>query len=158
MSTANSTPTDALRAHSDRIAEIVDKLGAGTVAVLGRRGAIASGAVWRVGLVVTAAHVFRRTPAALTLVDGAGASRAATLVGIDSSTDLALFRLADEDAVTPLALTEPAPVRAGRTADPTLVPGGCSWRTRGWRSAWSTTPVTKRSTAYSACSASRQTC
>ena len=69
MSTANSTPSDALRAHSDRVAEIVDKLGAGTVAVLGRRGAIASGCVWRAGLVVTAAHVFRRTPAALTLLD-----------------------------------------------------------------------------------------
>ena len=118
MSTANSAPTDALRAHSDRIAEIVDKLGAGTVAVLGRRGAIASGAVWRVGLVVTAAHVFRRTPAALSLVDGAGASRAATLVGIDSSTDLALFRLADADAdaLTPLPLAEPASVRAGHFA------------------------------------------
>ena len=97
MSTANSTPTDALRAHSDGIAEIVDTLGAGTVAVLGRRGAIASGCVWRAGLVVTAAHVFRRTPAALTLVDAAGASLAATLVGIDSSTDLALFRLADAE-------------------------------------------------------------
>jgi len=116
MSTANSAPTDALRAHSDRIAEVVDKLGAGTIAVLGRRGAIASGAVWRPGLVVTAAHVFRRTPAALTLVDAAGASRAATLVGIDSSTDLALFRLADADAVTPLSLAEAAPVRAGHFA------------------------------------------
>ena len=73
MSTADSTPPDALRAHSDRIAAIVDKLGASTVAVLGRRGAIASGCVWRSGLVVTAAHVFRRTPAALTLLDGAGA-------------------------------------------------------------------------------------
>ena len=80
------------------------------------RGAIASGSVWRVGLVVTAAHVFRRTPAALTLVDGAGASRAATLVGIDSSTDLALFRLADADAVRPLLLAEAAPVRAGHFA------------------------------------------
>jgi len=99
MSTANTPPIDALRVHSDRIAVIVDQVGAGTVAVLGRRGAIASGCVWRAGLVVTAAHVFRRTPAALTLVDAAGTSRAATLVGIDSSTDLALFRLAEEGAV-----------------------------------------------------------
>src|SRR6185369_5273135 len=44
------------------------------------------------------------------------ASRAATLVGIDSSTDLALFRLADADAVTPLPLAEAAPVRAGHFA------------------------------------------
>jgi len=116
MSTADSTATDALRAHSDRIAGIVDTLGAGTVAVLGRRGAIASGSVWRTGLVVTAAHVFRRTPAALTLVGAGGASRAATLVGIDSSTDLALFRLADADALTPLTLGQAAPVRAGHFA------------------------------------------
>ena len=116
MSTADPTAADALRAHSDRIASIVDQLGAGTVAVLGRRGAIASGCAWRRGLVVSAAHVFRRTPAALTLVDAAGTSRAATLVGIDSSTDLALFRLADEDAVAPLRLVAPAPVRAGHFA------------------------------------------
>jgi S1-C subfamily serine protease len=116
MSTADSAPTSALRAHSDRIAEIVDQLGAGTVAVVGRRGALASGCVWRAGLVVTAAHVFRRTPAALTLVDATGASRAATLAGIDSSTDLAVFRLAEADAVAPLRLTPAAPVRAGHFA------------------------------------------
>jgi hypothetical protein len=50
------------------------------------------------GLVVTAAHVFRRAPAAITLVGGDGKSVEATLVGIDSSTDLALFRLAVSDA------------------------------------------------------------
>ena len=116
MSTPDSAPTDPLRAHSDRIARIVDEVGAATVAVIGRRGAIASGCVWRPGLVVTAAHVFRRTPAALTLVDAAGKSRAATLVGIDSSTDLALFRLADENALAPLPAGAPAPVRAGHFA------------------------------------------
>lgn len=87
---------DPLRAHSDRIAGLVDRTGAATVAVLGRRGAIASGCVWRPGLVVTAAHVFRRTPAALALVDASARSLPATLVGIDSATDLALFRLADD--------------------------------------------------------------
>jgi S1-C subfamily serine protease len=109
-------PGDPLRAHSDRMAAIVDEVGSAALAVLGRRGAIASGSVWRDGLVVTAAHVFRRTPAALTLVDGAGASRAATLVGIDSSTDLAVFRLADSNGMTPLPLGSAAPVRAGHFA------------------------------------------
>jgi len=108
--------SDPLRAHSDRMAAIVDEIGAAAVAVLGRRGAIASGCVWRPGLVVTAAHVFRRTPAAVTLVAAGARSLAATLVGIDSSTDLALFRLADETAVAPLAGGEPAPVRAGHFA------------------------------------------
>ncbi|HEV7578401.1 MAG TPA: S1C family serine protease [Caldimonas sp.] len=117
MNTAASpAPPDSLRAHSDRVAQIVDDIGASTVAVLGRRGAVASGGVWRPGLVVTAAHVFRRTPAALTVVDAAGESRAATLVGMDSSTDLALFRLADANAVAPLSPAEAAPVRAGHFA------------------------------------------
>src|SRR6185436_7031078 len=109
-------PGDPLRAHSDRMAAIVDEVGAAALAVLGRRGAIASACVWRPGLVVTAAHVFRRTPAAVTLVDGEARSLAATLVGIDSSTDLALFRLADEGAARPLRAGEPAPVRAGHLA------------------------------------------
>ena len=108
--------SDPLRAHSDRMAAIVDEIGAAAVAVLGRRGAIASGCVWRPGLVVTAAHVFRRTPAAVTLVAAGARSLAATLVGIDSSTDLALFRLADEAAATPLVGGEPAPLRAGHLA------------------------------------------
>ena len=117
MSTANTPPTDALRVHSDRIAGIVDQVGAGTVAVLGRRGAIASGCVWRAGLIVTAAHVFRRTPAAVTLVADGGRELPATLVGIDSPTDLALFRLAVTDgaAFPPVVTGDAAGVRAGHS-------------------------------------------
>ena len=107
---------DALRAHSDRIAAIVDDIGAATVAVLGRRHTLGSGVVWRTGLVVTAAHIFRRTPAAATLVAAGGKSLAATLVGIDSATDLALFRLADAGAITPLGAGDAASLRAGHTA------------------------------------------
>ena len=65
---------------------------------------------------VTAAHVFRRTPAALTLVDSSGRSLPATLVGMDSSTDLALFRLAAESALPALSSAEAMPVRAGHFA------------------------------------------
>ncbi|MEO5843447.1 MAG: trypsin-like peptidase domain-containing protein [Caldimonas sp.] len=94
----------------------MDDVGAATFAVLCRRGAIASAAAWRFGLVVTAAHVFWRTPAALTLVDATGHSIAATLVGIDSSTDLALFRITGDKALPALPSTRPAPVRAGHFA------------------------------------------
>ena len=107
--------TAALRAHSEAMAAIVDAIGASTVAVLGRRGTVASGVVWKSGLVVTAAHVFRRTPAAATLVAAGGRSLAATLVGIDSATDLALFRLAEPEALAPLAAGDAATVRAGHT-------------------------------------------
>jgi serine protease Do len=114
--TAAASPGDPLVAHSQRIAAIVEQVGASTVAVIGRRHAVASGVAWRPGLVVTAAHVFRRTPAAVTLVGVDGASFAATLVGIDSSTDLALFRLADEGALPPVALGDAAQVKAGHVA------------------------------------------
>jgi S1-C subfamily serine protease len=113
---AQANPNDALRAYSDRIAAIVDDIGASTVAVLGRRHTVASGAVWRADLVVTAAHVFRRTPAAVTLVAAGGKQLAATLVGIDSATDLALFRLADAGALAPLVAGDASTLRAGQTA------------------------------------------
>ena len=75
----------------------------------------ATAVVWQPGLVVTAAHVFRRTPAAITLVGAEGQSVEATLVGLDSSTDIALFRLAVTDgaAFPPVATGDAAGVRAG---------------------------------------------
>jgi len=114
MNTA--TAADPLLAHSNRIAEIVARVGASTLAVIGRRHALASAVAWRPGLVVTAAHVFRRTPAAVTLVGADARNLAATLVGIDSATDLALFRLADEDAVAPVTLGDADAVQAGHVA------------------------------------------
>ncbi len=111
-----SAAADPLCAHSDRLAAIVENVGASTVAVIGRRDAVATAVAWRAGLVVTAAHVFRRTPAAVTLIGAGGREVSATLVGIDSPTDLALFRLADESAVAPLALGTPKPVMAGHVA------------------------------------------
>jgi S1-C subfamily serine protease len=105
-----------LAAHSQALAALVDKLGASTLAVRGRRHAVASGVVWRDGIVVTAAHVFRRTPAAATLIDAAGNSIEATLVGIDSSTDLAVFRIVGQHALPPATIGDAASVRAGHFA------------------------------------------
>ena len=107
-----------LLAHSESLAAIVEQLAAGTFAVIGRRHAVASGVLWRAGLVVTAAHVFRRTPAAIALVGAGGASLPATLVGIDSTTDLALFRLADEHAAGPVPVTtvDASAIKAGHLA------------------------------------------
>ena len=81
----------------------------------GRRGTLATAVVWQPGLVVTAAHVFRRSPAAITLVGAEGRSVEATLVGLDSSTDIGLFRLAvDDPAAFPAVVTGDAGgVRAG---------------------------------------------
>jgi serine protease Do len=105
----------ALVAHSAALAALVERVGASTFAVRGRRGTLGTAVVWRPGLVVSAAHVFRRAPAAISLVGGDGRSVEATLVGLDSSTDLALFRLAVSDAAAfpPVATGDAAEVRAG---------------------------------------------
>jgi S1-C subfamily serine protease len=105
----------AFAAHSDALAALVERVAASTFAVRGRRGTLATAVVWQPGLVVTAAHVFRRAPAAITLVGAEGQSVEATLVGMDSSTDIALFRLAVSDATahSPVATGDAAGVRAG---------------------------------------------
>jgi serine protease Do len=102
--------------HSDALAALVETVAASTFAVRGRRGTLATAVVWQPGLVVTAAHVFRRAPAAITLVGAEGRIVEATLVGIDTSTDIALFRLAlaDTAAFAPVALGDAAGVRAGQ--------------------------------------------
>jgi len=111
----NSHDTSPLHAHSEALAAVVERVGASAVAVLGRREAVASGVCWRPGLVVTAAHAFRRTPAAATLVAAGGRSVDAALVGIDSSTDIALFRLVDERAVAAASSGDAAALKAGHT-------------------------------------------
>jgi S1-C subfamily serine protease len=111
----SSNESNPLHAHSEALAAIVERVGASTVAVLGRRDAVASGVAWRPGLVVTAAHAFRRTPAAVTLVGAGGTSIGAALVGMDSSTDIALFRAADESALPAADLGDAAALKAGHT-------------------------------------------
>jgi len=106
----------AFAAHSDALATLVERVAASTFAVRGRRGTLATAVIWQPGLVVTAAHVFRRAPAAITLIGAEGQSVEATLVGLDSSTDIALFRLAVTDATAfpPVATGDAAGVRAGQ--------------------------------------------
>ena len=119
-STAAGTAPDpsipAFAAHSDALAALVERVATSTLAVRGRRGTLATAVVWQPGLVVTAAHVFRRAPAAITLIGAEGQSVEATLVGLDTSTDIALFRLAVTDAAAfpPVATGDAAGVRAGQ--------------------------------------------
>ena len=112
---APASSRSAFAAHSDALADLVERVAASAFAVRGRRGTLATAVVWQPGLGVTAAHVFRRAPAAITLVGGEGRSVEATLVGLDSSTDVALFRLAvgDASAFPPVATGSAAGVRAG---------------------------------------------
>jgi len=103
----------ALAAWSESLAGIVDLVGPGTLAVPGRhRRSLASAVVWRAGIAVTAAHVFRRTPATLSLLAAGGEPIEASLAGIDSSTDLAVFRIG-ETAAPPLTPGDASTVRTG---------------------------------------------
>jgi S1-C subfamily serine protease len=104
-----------LIAISDSLAAVVDEVGRSTVAVRGRRRGLASGVVWRPGILVTVAHVFRRAPAAISVVGEGGRGLDAALIGIDSTTDIAVFRLPDE-SVAAARTGDASSVRAGHLA------------------------------------------
>jgi S1-C subfamily serine protease len=113
---SNNSGSNALAALSDGLADTVDRLGVSVLAVPGRgRGALASAVVWRPGVAVTVAHVFRRAPASIELVGAGGRDVKATAAGLDPATDLAVFRLGDE-ALPAVPHGDAAAVRAGQLA------------------------------------------
>ena len=92
---ANAPDGDALHALSDALANAVNLVAPSIVAIHARRRIPASGVVWRAGYVVATDHTIRRErDITVTLNDGRQV--AATLIGRDPSTDLALLKLADE--------------------------------------------------------------
>jgi serine protease Do len=114
-STTAFPDVNPLIALSESLAEVAERVGRSTLAVRGRRRAVASGVVWRSGILATAAHVFRRTPAAVSVVAEAGRSLDASLIGIDSTTDIAVFRLPDE-SVAAVETGDASRVKAGHLA------------------------------------------
>ena len=98
-----------LSSVSDELANTVERAGAAVVTIDARRRHTASGIVWsNDGLVVTANHVVERDEEIeAALPDGRRV--AATLVGRDPASDLALLRLA-EGGLTPLAHGAEPPV------------------------------------------------
>lgn len=116
-----TSPSAALAAWaeaSEALADLVARVGAGTVSLRigrGHRGTVAcSGAVWRDGVVVTTAHALRRPPREAVVVGEGGAERHARLAGLDARTDLAVFKLDDADASwPPVERGDAAAVRAG---------------------------------------------
>lgn len=97
---SNAAPAlSPLAAVSEALSSLAEAVGASTLCVPGRHGrALATAVAWRPGVAVTVAHVFRRTPAALSFVGPEGTVVEATLAGIDSSTDLAMFRIPEAAA------------------------------------------------------------
>src|SRR5262249_13605065 len=78
-------------ALSSQLAEAAETAGKSVVAVPGRRHP-SSGILWTSDSVVTANHSLRRDED-ISVVTAPGQSRAARVIGRDSSTDLALLRL-----------------------------------------------------------------
>jgi S1-C subfamily serine protease len=135
--------TKVLQDLSDALAETVETAGPSLVRVEARRRLPASGIVWSTdGLIVTAHHVVERDDKiGVGLSDGQAV--AATLVGRDPTTDLAVLR-ADAKDLTPASWAEPDALgvghlvlalrRPGKTVQATLGVAsalGGTWRTRG---------------------------
>jgi S1-C subfamily serine protease len=109
MSTQGSAA--ALAAFSDDVADIVERTGASVVALQARRSHPASAVVLEPGVVATAAHTLRREDG-ITAVLADGSASAATLVGVDPGTDIAVLKL--ESTQSPaIELGDAAAVRAG---------------------------------------------
>lgn len=126
---SNPTPASVLSALSATLASLVESRDDTTFAVLGRHGrAVASAVIWRTGILVTAAHVFRRVPQTVRLMAGDGSVLEATLVGSDAATDLAVFRMpesANTEVLPPgpqltAVRTGELVVAVGRSADAAL--------------------------------------
>ncbi len=104
--------TEILSNLSEALAEMADRGGRGVVRVEARRRLPASGIVWSAdGLVVTAHHIVRRDD---NIQVGLPDDRAvaATLVGRDPSTDLAVLR-AEATDLTPAVWATPDGLRVG---------------------------------------------
>lgn len=92
--------TQFLTTLSDQVADAIAGVAPSIVAVQGDRCHSASGLVWQSDLIVTVDQAVRRADdLAVTLADGQTVT--ATLVGRDSSTDLAVFRVAEANLPTP---------------------------------------------------------
>jgi S1-C subfamily serine protease len=96
---------------SDDLADAVARTARSVVAIHARRRIPSSGVVWQSGIVVTANHTITRDEdISITLPDGG--TVAATLVGRDPSTDLAVVRI--ESAAPPLERSDPEHLQVGR--------------------------------------------
>ncbi len=92
---ATSTESSTLLALSHNLADAVEQASHVVVAVNARQRMSSSGVHWQQGVVVTADHTVKRDEEiTVTLPDNRNVS--ATLIGRDSSTDLAVLKLAEK--------------------------------------------------------------
>lgn len=103
--------TNTLIDFSNSLADAVERAGRSVVAVLegGQRGV--SGTLWRAGIAVTAAHTIRGRQE-VTVVLPTGGKTTASILGRDPSTDIAVLKLAANDAA-PAQFGDAAQLRVG---------------------------------------------
>jgi len=89
----------ALPSLSNELAAAVEQAAGSVVAVNARPRLPSTGVHWRPGIIVTADHTVRSVQD-LTVIDREGRTMAATLVGRDPGTDLAVLRIQDTDLAT----------------------------------------------------------
>jgi S1-C subfamily serine protease len=108
---STSPPGGVLESLSNDLAGAVDRAGQSVVAIHARRRIPASGIHWRPGLIVAAHHTIQREEdITISLADGS--TVAATLVGRDPTTDLAVLKV-DEAKVPVVSVADPSGVRVG---------------------------------------------
>jgi S1-C subfamily serine protease len=111
-STTASAPTaGVLESLSDDLAGAVERAGQSVVAIHARRRIPASGVHWRPGIIVAAHHTIQRDDE-ITISLADGTTVAATLVGRDPTTDLAVLKV-DEAKVPVASFADASGVRVG---------------------------------------------
>jgi len=106
---SNAAPVSSLQSLSDALAEIVADAAKSVVAVRSTRSR-SSGFVWRPGLIVTADEALA-DEGEIAVTSPGGETVAATLVGRDPTTDVAVLRA--EGVSAPAVALQSAPPRAG---------------------------------------------
>src|SRR6266566_3831700 len=129
----------ALPSLSNELAAAVEQVAGSVVAVNARPRLPSTGVHWRPGIIVTADHTVRSIEE-LTVVDREGRTMAATLLGRDPGTDLAVLRIQDTSLPT-AGLGDSGSLRVGhivlavgygpRASWGIVSAVGCRWRT--WR-------------------------
>jgi len=104
-------PIDPLTLFSDRLAALTEQAGSSVVSVHGGGRGSTSGIVWRPGIIVTAEETLERDDG-IEIVTADGGKHAATLVGRDPSTDIAVLRV-DGLSQPAASLGDAASLRAG---------------------------------------------
>jgi len=109
---ATTTPVGGvLESLSNDLAGAVDRAGQSVVAIHARRRIPASGVHWRPGIIVAAHHTIQRDDE-ITISLADGSTVAASLVGRDPSTDLAVLKV-DEAKVPVASFADASGVRVG---------------------------------------------